>query len=172
MMRSRTAPLLLVLPLVLGLSACAGVAARTAASPGPSPAATPQAGLEALGKGGIQAHPPSPIPARPTPVATDVAGAAAIVRARVTGVTPRLLPAAVPAGVEEATVTADSSGYTVQYTDDTHARTITFTSSIPLGINGPHQSLAPSRSGARTPTTRTSTPPCPPTGPRPGGPEP
>src|SRR5262245_38792225 len=141
MMRSRTAPLLLVLPLVLGLSACAGVAARTAASPGPSPAATPQAGLEALGKGGIQAHPPSPIPARPTPVATDVAGAAAIVRARVTGVPPRLLPAAVPAGVEEATVTADSSGYTAQYTDDTHARTITFLSSIALGINGPHQSL-------------------------------
>jgi hypothetical protein len=141
-MPSRMTSLLLVLPLLLGLCACADVVAHTSpsAAVSPSPAAAPHIVQvpEGLGKGGVQMHPPSPIPARPTPVVTDVAGAAAII-ARVTDVNPRLLPASIPAGMEEVTVTAGPGTYEVRYTDDTHTRQIIFFTDEGFGINGPHQ---------------------------------
>jgi len=130
-MRHRT---MLLLPLLLGLGACADVAARPSPSPSPTPApvAAPSAGPRST---------PTGAPGAPTPALTDARGAVAIVRARVTGVSPRLLPAAVPAGMGEVAVTAGPGGYSLQYTDDLHARTIIVITDIPMGLNGPHQSM-------------------------------
>jgi hypothetical protein len=123
-----------LLPLLLGLGACANIVAGPAPSPSPppppvaavstSPQATPSAAL-----------------GTPLPALTDARGAVAIVRARVTGVSPRLLPTAIPAGMEVTVGWAGPGGYSLQYTDDLHTHTIVVITDMPMGMNGPHQSM-------------------------------
>lgn len=109
--------------LLLGLAACADVAAR----PSPSPTARHSASVTTATE------------SKPTPATTgDVA---TTLRARVTAPFPLLLPAAVPSGMQAATVSASATSYMVEYSDDTHARTITVISDAPMGVNGPHQTM-------------------------------
>src|SRR5215472_3315939 len=113
--------------LLLGLAACGDVVAPAPATP--TPTRPPSA--------------PATVAARPAatstpPAETDPAGAAAALRAQVTG-TPRLLPAAVPDGMQ-AIVSASPDSYNVEYTDDSHVRTIMVAPDAPVGVNGPHQS--------------------------------
>lgn len=116
--------------LILGLAACGDVVARPNPTPTPIPPPPTARSIVTV----------SALPARPTaPGAIDATAAAAVVRARVTGI-PRLLPAAVPDGMQ-AIVTAEPDSYMVEYTDDTHVRTITIMSNAGLGVNGPHQTL-------------------------------
>ena len=122
-----------MLPLLFVLGACANVAHL---APTPSTPTTPVA--TAAGGAG---NSPAGAQGRPTPALTDASGAAAIVSARVTGVSPRLIPTAVPAGMEVTVTAAGPGGYSIQYTDDTHTHTIVIATDSPMGINGPHQSM-------------------------------
>lgn len=122
----------LLLPVLLALGACANI---THPAAGPSPSRAPVATTPTTQSA------PTGDQGKPTPALTDAKGAVAIVKARVTGVTPRLLPTALPAGMEVTVESAGPGGYSVEYTDDLHTHTIVIATGSPMGVNGPHQSM-------------------------------
>ena len=79
--------------------------------------------------GGSSGEAKVPAGTLPAPLATDAAGIRRLV-AQIDGLTPRLLPTSMPAGLS-GTVSVASGAYQVSYSDESHERSVTFGVLIP-----------------------------------------